>query len=130
MSLLIKRVFVLFLCFALTACTSMQVVADGSNQIKSLPTQAGKAEGLHAGETLLIVSPDGAKQTMVFGRVEQDALIGTVDGNTKRVPFDQVERIERQEVSWLKTAGAVYVALGVVALFAVRSLFNDIGNKK
>lgn len=116
----------LLLCVAVGGCTTMRVVADGEDAVKSVA--ARPVDGLALGETLLLVGRDGKKLDFKLAAIEADALRGTVDGQERRVAFGQIERIERSRVDAGKTAGLIGAAALLVVLAAVRSIGKDIDN--
>ncbi len=116
----------LLLCAAISGCTTMRVVADGEDAVKSVA--ARPVDGLAVGETLLLVGRDGKKLDFKLAAVEADALRGTVDGQERRVAFGQIERIERSHVDAGKTAGLIGAAALLVVLAAARSIGKDIDN--
>ncbi|MBJ7312957.1 hypothetical protein ACFOLJ_29460 [Rugamonas sp. CCM 8940] len=123
---LLRKSAALLLCVAMSACTTMRVVADGEDAVKSVA--ARPADGLTVGESLLIVGRDGKKLDFKLAAIEADALRGSVDGQQRRIAFGQIERIERSHVDPGKTAGLIGGAVLLVVLAAARSIGNDIDN--
>jgi hypothetical protein len=84
-----------------SGCTTLSVVPYGN----------GGSGQIREGERVVVTTPAGARELQVT-KVSADEICE----NDQCVRSDQVERVERKEVSVLKTAGAVLMVTVLVAV--------------
>lgn len=107
---MLRLVSVLWLCFSLLACSSMQVVDKSS----SLSSERGLAVGDHVRLTLL----DGSRRDGELLALTRDTLrIRNIAGQEQLIQRDQLKTVEVQRFDGLKTTGLVVgIIVGVGAV--------------
>lgn len=95
---------VLVMCVLLSSCTSYKVVQIPDN-IES---------EIHEGDTVKIVTKDGRDLEFKVVSVTSEGVIGE---NQQVIRFSDVAKLEKREVSAIKTAGLI--VLGLAALFGI-----------
>jgi hypothetical protein len=115
MKRLINLVVVLFSCISMAACSSLTLLADNSADSTKL-TQPD-SRGIAVGDDLHLRLKSGEKVSIIVASIEPDALVGPTEfkGASIRVPIDQIERIERNDVDKGK-AGRNLLIVAVVVL--------------
>lgn len=98
---------VLIMCLLVSSCTSLMVV-----QISDNITSA-----IHAGDRVRIVTKDGRDVEFKVVSVTSEDVTGD---NQEVIRFSDVAKLEKQEVSVLKTAGLTGgIVLGLAALLFI-----------
>ena len=98
---------VLIMCLLVSSCTSLKVV-----QISGTITS-----DIHAGDRVKIVTKDGRDVEFKVASVTSEGLTGD---NQQVIRFSDVAKLEKEEVSVLKTAGLTGgIVLGLAALFLI-----------
>jgi len=69
---------------------------------------------IHAGDTVKIVTKDGRDLEFKVVSVTSEGVIGE---NQQVIPFSDVAKLEKREVSAIKTAGLI--VLGLVAMLGI-----------
>ena len=95
---------VLIICLLLTSCTSYKVVQIPDN-IES---------EIHEGDIVKIVTKDGRDLEFKVVSVTSEGVIGE---NQQVIRFSDVAKLEKREVSAIKTAGLI--VLGLAALLGI-----------
>ena len=110
----LKVALLTLLSFSIAACYNMRVVAEGRDAAQLATTR--KADGLRAGDRLLITTNNGERVKLRVTALEPDAILGTIDGQAQpaRIPHEQIARIERKELSRKKTYSILGVLGGLV----------------
>ena len=110
-------VVVLIVTLAFSGCTSMKPIGDVSDTGKVI-------EQIEPGQRVYISLKDGSKHEFVVKSVTQTEVIGT---EQETVSLAEVEEVKVEEISTLKTTGAVvggYILYaGIAALVALAALF-------
>lgn len=89
------------LCIFLNACTSMQPIQDPPSEL---------AEQLEIGDRLVIYDAEGNVFPMILTLIEEDHLVGAAGKKVqrpKRVPIENITRIEVEKLDGTRTALAV-----------------------
>ena len=102
-----RRLLIAPICIALSlsACSTMRPIDLGGRPVTAV---------LAPGELVRVWMRDGKSIEMTLTAVEPDALLG----RDVRLPLKEINRIERQELSGLRTTLLV-VAIGVLAFGVV-----------
>lgn len=110
-----------------TACTTLSPVAAD-------PTGARIRTEIKAGDTVRVHATDGASHTFQVSAVGESSLVGNAVGTWKgtdavgsriELPYRDIQQLEVQHVSAVKTTALV----GVVALVAAVAIITDAGTK-
>jgi hypothetical protein len=112
----------------MTACTTLSPVAADA-------TGARIRAEIKAGDTVRVRATDGTSHTFQVSAAGESSLVGNAVGTWKggndtvgsriELPYRDIEQIERQHVSALKTTALVSVA----ALVAAVAIVTDNGTK-
>jgi hypothetical protein len=99
---------------ALCACTSMQAMP-----LRAQPAPGDAQRPYASNWPLEVTLKTGATRQLQLVSADAAALSGTdpSDGAALSIPWEQVDRVERRERSYAKTAGLV--VLGAAALYGV-----------
>lgn len=113
---------VLIMCLLVSSCTSLKVV-----QISDTITS-----DIHAGDRVKIVTKDGRDVEFKVVSVTSESVTGY---NQQVIRFSDIAKLEKEELSALKTAGLTGgIVLGLAALFlvivaaAAAAALSDIGS--
>jgi hypothetical protein len=91
------------ICLAGTGCTTTRTLP------RPQAASDAKSTGLEPGDKVVVTLTSGDVRTFRVTAIEPDALVGE---NT-RVPFADIEKLQRKKISALKTSGAVVGVLAV-----------------
>ncbi len=124
----LQLLLVIFSCTAMVACTSLRVVADGSEASQRAIHQSQPL--LRPGDAAIITTTDGAKFEMKVTAVEVDAIVGVVAGKTdpSSISISQIERIERSEADPIKTALVTILGLVIAGVIIGNALGAKMAN--
>jgi hypothetical protein len=92
---------VLVICLLLASCTSYKVVQIPEN----------RESEIHEGDTVKIVTKDGRDLQFKVVSVTSEGVIGE---NQQVIRFSDVAKLEKREVSAIKTAGLIVLVLAVM----------------
>ena len=113
-----KIMIILVFLFALSGCTTMKTVnLEKVNLVDVVET----------GDHLVIFEKTGRVVDMTLTRVEDNRLIGSLTGSglsTVEVNIDDIEKIEIEKISGLKTTGAVIGGTAIVTAAAAAMLLG------
>jgi len=122
----LKRTLLILLSFSIAGCYNMRVVAEGRDAVQLATT--GKADGLRAGDRLLITTSNGGQIEIRVKALEPDAILGDIDGQAQpvRIPHEQIARIERKEFSGKRTWLLLGNLIGFVVVATLVALLDHV----
>ena len=122
----LKHTLLILLSFSIAACYNMRVVAEGRDGVQFAAT--GKADGLRAGDRLLITTSNGGQIEIRVKALEPDAILGDIDGQAQpvRIPHEQIARIERKEFSGKRTWLLLGNLIGFVVVATLVALLDHV----
>lgn len=121
---------ILLLVAVLTGCTNLQPVAMDP---ETLQEQISNGTVMHEGETVRVVTRDGASHLLVVTVVEEDTLRGHALGARAgdvviEIPLDDILLLEKEKVNAVETtAGSVGIATILFAAALIIAPFAVLG---
>lgn len=96
------------LALSLVACTSMQVIEPARSQ--------DIVNSVHVGDEVRATLTNAKQYRFKIVELRKDAIVGRINDKNYTFPFAQIEKIEVERVSAVKTAGLVGLSLVVLYL--------------
>lgn len=105
-----RKLMVALLVMALSGCTTLRRYEQ--------PSAAVLSEHLEPGDRIRVLNRVGREYHLTVTQVTPEYFVGReADGKTWRFKWEQIQRLEREEIDGLKTTGAV--VLWTAAILAV-----------